>query len=119
MPRPPSLDRLIPHCFDRLPGDGDGRSFAEMSADARSEAMRKITWRALWWFRYAALLTFLFGLSIIAVQGDQTDAFFEGQHGTAILTGILFGVTMWMRNPNMQGLHDRFAHTIVVSDAGD
>ena len=32
---------------------------------------------------------------------------------------VLFGVTMWMRNPNMQGLHDRFAHTIVVSDAGD
>ena len=27
---------------------------------------------------------------------------------------VLFGVTMWMRNPNMQGLHDRFAHTIVV-----
>jgi uncharacterized RDD family membrane protein YckC len=31
----------------------------------------------------------------------------------------LFGVTMWMRNPNMQGLHDRFAHTIVVRDAAD
>jgi len=31
---------------------------------------------------------------------------------------VLFGVTMWMRNPNMQGLHDRVAHTIVVSDAG-
>jgi len=32
---------------------------------------------------------------------------------------VLFGVTMWMRNPNHQGLHDRFAHTIVVSDAAD
>ncbi len=32
---------------------------------------------------------------------------------------VLFGVTMWMRNPNMQGLHDRFAHTIVVSDAAE
>jgi len=30
---------------------------------------------------------------------------------------VLFGVTMWMRNPNMQGLHDRLAHTIVVRDA--
>ncbi len=30
---------------------------------------------------------------------------------------VLFGVTLWMRNANMQGLHDRFAHTIVVSDA--
>jgi curved DNA-binding protein CbpA len=32
---------------------------------------------------------------------------------------VLFGVTMWMRNANKQGLHDRFAHTIVVSDAAD
>jgi uncharacterized RDD family membrane protein YckC len=32
---------------------------------------------------------------------------------------VLFGVTLWMRNPNMQGLHDRFAHTIVVSDNAD
>jgi uncharacterized membrane protein len=70
-------------------------AFADMSADGRSEAMRKITWRALWWFRYAALLTFLFGLSIVAVQGDQTEAFFEGPHGVAILTGMLFGITMF------------------------
>jgi hypothetical protein len=31
---------------------------------------------------------------------------------------VLFGVTRWMSNPNMQGMHDRIAHTIVVSDAG-
>ncbi len=30
---------------------------------------------------------------------------------------VLVGVTTWMRNPNFQGLHDRFAKTIVVSDA--
>ncbi len=29
---------------------------------------------------------------------------------------VLFGVTMWTRNPNQQGIHDRFAHTIVVAD---
>jgi uncharacterized RDD family membrane protein YckC len=29
---------------------------------------------------------------------------------------VLFGVMGWMRNSNMQGLHDRFAHTMVVSD---
>jgi hypothetical protein len=32
---------------------------------------------------------------------------------------VLFGVTLWMRNPNMQGLHDRLAHTIVVRDTGE
>ena len=69
-------------------------AFAEMSDGARSEALRKITFRALWWFRYAALLTFLFGLSIIAVYGEDMDLYFEGSHGTAILTGMLLGVTM-------------------------
>jgi uncharacterized RDD family membrane protein YckC len=29
---------------------------------------------------------------------------------------VLIGVMGWMRNPNMQGMHDRFAHTIVVAD---
>jgi hypothetical protein len=29
---------------------------------------------------------------------------------------VLFAVTMWTRNPNRQGLHDRIAHTIVVTD---
>jgi len=30
---------------------------------------------------------------------------------------VLVGATTWMRNPNMQGLHDRVTHTIVVQDA--
>lgn len=71
-------------------------AFAELSGDARSEAMRKITLRALWWFRWAALLTFLFGLSIIAAQGDAADAFFSGQRGAAIMTGMLLGITMFL-----------------------
>jgi uncharacterized RDD family membrane protein YckC len=29
---------------------------------------------------------------------------------------VLVGVIGWMRNANMQGIHDRFAHTMVVSD---
>ena len=32
-------------------------AYAELSDGARSEALRKLTFRALWWFRYAALLT--------------------------------------------------------------
>jgi Flp pilus assembly protein TadB len=34
----------------------------------------------------------------------------------AAVLGIV-AVTTWMRNPNFQGWHDRFAHTIVVNDA--
>ena len=29
-------------------------AYAEMEAQARSEALRKLTFRALWWFRWAA-----------------------------------------------------------------
>jgi uncharacterized membrane protein len=87
-------------------------AFAELSDGARSEALRKITYRALWWFRYAALLTFLFGLSIIAVQGDHTDDFFKGQHGVAILTGMLFGITMFL---NVWGVIWRAQKVIIAS----
>jgi uncharacterized membrane protein len=72
-------------------------AFAEMSADARSEAQRKITWRALWWFRWAALLTFLFGVLILGVQtGEDAEAYFSGQRGTAIITGMILGTTMFL-----------------------
>jgi uncharacterized membrane protein len=73
-------------------------SFAEMSDTSRSEVLRKISFRALWWFRYAALLTFLFGVMLVGIQGDgeNTDLYFSGVSGTAILTGILLGTTMFL-----------------------
>ena len=73
-------------------------SFAEMSAEGRTEAQRKITWRA-------------FGLSIIAVQDDM-DNYFSGQRGTAILTGILLGVTMFL---NVWGVIWRAQKVIIGS----
>jgi uncharacterized membrane protein len=87
-------------------------AFADMSAEGRSEAQRKITLRALWWFRWAALLTFLFGVSIIGVQGDEMDVFFSGQRGTAILTGALLGTTMFL---NVWGVIWRHQKVIIAS----
>jgi uncharacterized RDD family membrane protein YckC len=29
---------------------------------------------------------------------------------------VLLGTTRWLSNPNQQGMHDRFAHTIVIDD---
>ena len=72
-------------------------AYAELSDGARSEALRKLTFRALWWFRYAALATFLFGLLLVGVQSNSDVPgynYFEGPSGTAILTGMLFGITM-------------------------
>jgi uncharacterized membrane protein len=72
-------------------------SYAELSDGARSEALRKLTFRALWWFRYAALLTFLFGLLLLGLEGGDTmDKYLSGVGGTAILTGMLFGITMFL-----------------------
>lgn len=73
-------------------------AFAQLSDGARSEALRKLTFRALWWFRYAALLTFLFGLMLMTIQGDgdNMDQYLSGVGGTAILTGMLFGTTMFL-----------------------
>ena len=69
-------------------------AFAQLSDAARGEALRKLTFRALWWFRWAAAATFVFGLLILSVQEYEDGAYFEGGHGTAILTGMLFGITM-------------------------
>ncbi len=68
-------------------------AYAQLSDGARMEAIQKVTERALWWFRYAALLTFLFGVSIVAVKDQET--YFEGPGGTSIMTGMLFGIAMF------------------------
>lgn len=90
-------------------------SFAELSDGARSEALRKLTWRALWWFRWAALLTFLFGIMLLTIQGDgeNMDLYLSGVGGTAILTGMLFGTTMFL---NVWGVIWR-AQKIVIGSA--
>ena len=90
-------------------------SFAELFDAARSEALRKLTWRALWWFRWAALLTFLFGIMLLTIQGagENMDVYLSGVGGTAILTGMLFGTTMFL---NVWGVIWR-AQKVVIGSA--
>jgi uncharacterized membrane protein len=72
-------------------------AYAELSDGARGEALRKLTFRALWWFRYAALLTFLFGLVIVGLRASEEDSnYLAGPSGVGILTGMLFGITMFL-----------------------
>lgn len=88
-------------------------AFAQLSDAARGEALRKIAFRALWWFRWAALATFLFGLLIVSVQDMSGDnSYFSGQRGTAILTGMLFGTTMFL---NVWGVIWRAQKVIIGS----
>jgi uncharacterized membrane protein len=69
-------------------------AFAEMEPPARSEALRKVTWRALWWFRYAALLTFLTGVLMLGIAGS--DFKFTKARGSAIYMGALLATTMFL-----------------------
>jgi uncharacterized membrane protein len=76
-------------------------SFAEMDAAARNNALDKLTWRALWWFRWAAAATVVFGILIIAVWPDFYDGdFWKSSAGVTLLLGIIMGLTMaanvWM-----------------------
>ena len=42
-----------------------GEYFKEATADAKSDATQKLVPNALWWFRWAAFLTFLTGLALL------------------------------------------------------
>ena len=69
-----------------------GAAFAEMDAAARTNATTKLVPRALWWFRYGALLTVITGFLILAFQESFDD--FDTAYGITIGTGILFGLIM-------------------------
>jgi uncharacterized membrane protein len=78
-------------------------AFAALDAGARNQAVDKLASRALWWFRWAAAATFLFGLLIglipISSDGDGaflTDGYFKSAPGISISTGMLLGITMFL-----------------------
>lgn len=71
-------------------------AFAEMEPGPRSEALRKITWRALWWFRWAAAATFALGIMLLGLYSSDSDAgYLKSTAGASIITGMLFGITMF------------------------
>ena len=71
-------------------------AFAAFEAGARTEAVRKLAPRALWWFRYGALLTLLTGISILLFQEQLDDMdYFKTPAGISILTGALLAIVMF------------------------
>ncbi len=68
--------------------------FAETEAGVRSGAVQKLVPRALWWFRWGAMVTFISGWLIVLVRMHQ-GGFFLGVYGWAILLGGLLGSIMW------------------------
>lgn len=61
--------------------------FKEAEAAAKSDAIRKLVPRALWWFRWGAVATLVTGLGIFAVRG--------GGMSVDIYVGALLGIFMF------------------------
>ncbi len=73
-----------------------GAFMGEADAATKSAVTQKLLPRALWWFRWAAMLTMLTGLAYLSIRAHQIGAdFFRISYGTAITLGALLGLTMW------------------------
>lgn len=75
-------------------------------ARARNITIDKLARRALWWFRWAAIVTLVLGLLIIGVTENYMKDFMSGSsllglsHNAAIFVGMILGILMaanvWM-----------------------
>ncbi|MCC7442463.1 MAG: urate hydroxylase PuuD [Bdellovibrionales bacterium] len=73
-----------------------GAFFAETDAGTKNNVTSKLVPRALWWFRWGAMLTFLTGWSMIEMRARLSGwELFMTSWGTVILTGAILGSLMW------------------------
>ncbi len=74
-----------------------GPFMGETDAPTKAQVTQKLVPRALWWFRYGALFTFLTGLTILGIRGHQMGAaFMQSSWSLCILTGALLGTLMFL-----------------------
>ena len=66
----------------------------ELGGQARSQVVRGLLPKALWWFRWGAMFTIISGWAIIALRHVQGVEFTD-PYMTRILTGGLIGTIMW------------------------
>jgi uncharacterized membrane protein len=72
--------------------------FAETDAGVRTGAIQKLVPRALWWFRWGAMFTFLAGILMYVMKMAQmgAESFYASQYGVAITLGGLMGTVMFL-----------------------
>ena len=74
-----------------------GEWFKETDASAKSAAIQKLVPRALWWFRWSAMVTFLAGVLALHSKGMQGGwGVFASSYGILILTGSVLGTLMFL-----------------------
>lgn len=71
--------------------------FAETEAAVKGAATRQLVPRALAWFRYSALVTFLAGLALLIIRIEQGGVEILGtSYGFRALTGAILGTIMFL-----------------------
>jgi len=74
-----------------------GAFMGEVDATVKNTAFSKLVPRALWWFRYGALFTFLAGVGMLAIAGHDFGAdFLQTSYGIWIYAGSLLGTLMFL-----------------------
>jgi uncharacterized membrane protein len=70
--------------------------FKEAEAEAKADAMKKLAPRALWWFRWGAMFTFLTGLVLLHRIGADRDILGQPIIWVGALAGILMFLNVWL-----------------------
>jgi uncharacterized membrane protein len=72
--------------------------FAETEAPVRTGAIQKLVPRALWWFRWGAMFTFLAGLLMYLIRMHEMGGgvFFTSSYGVTITIGGVIGTIMFL-----------------------
>lgn len=70
--------------------------FKEAEADAKSDALKKLAPRALWWFRWGAMFTFLSGVVLLHFAGALNNVVASSLIWMGALTGTFMFLNVWL-----------------------
>ncbi len=73
-----------------------GEYFKEAEADAKADAMKKLAPRALWWFRWGAMFTFITGLYLLHAIGASTNLMGQPLIWIGAVAGIFMFLNVWL-----------------------
>ena len=70
--------------------------FKEAEADAKADAVKKLAPRALWWFRWGAMFTFLTGLVLLYLVGAHANILGSPIIWVGAIAGTLMFLNVWL-----------------------
>ncbi len=74
-----------------------GAFMPEVDATVKNNVFAKLVPRAMWWFRWGAMFTFLSGLIMLLIAGKELGGdFMNTPYGIYIYTGALLGTCMFL-----------------------